>query len=158
MTVGEPQPIAELLRLRRTNIKSRQLHIEKADLLPIVYFVEPDPFSILRQLRPRQQHLRHHLDDFARYVVTIDMEFPAVKIFVHQRSNPPDHPDRSHDMIGVPVRDEHAPKPFKGDFGALHLPKDAVAAARVGQKIFVVRRTEQETGIVALSRHCRART
>ena len=54
MAVGKPQPIAELLCLRRTNIKSRQPHIKKIDLLAVMYLVELDPPSILRQLYPRQ--------------------------------------------------------------------------------------------------------
>jgi hypothetical protein len=123
-----------------------------------MYLVEFDPSSILRQLCPRQKHLRHHLNNFAGQVVTIDMKISAVYVLIHQRSNPPDDPNRPHDMVGVSVRDKHTAKPLKGNLRTLHLTQNAVASARVSQKEFVVRRAKQKAGIIAFGRHRRSRT
>ena len=156
--IRKAQPIAKLFRFRRMEIERRKFHIEESDLLAVADFVQQNPLSILRKLGARQKHLHEHLDNLARNVVRVDMKFPGIKILVHQQRNPANHPDRAQYVVGMAMGDKHAAEPLQRHARAFQLPQNPVAAAGIGQKIFVVRRPKGKTGVITLGRHCRPRT
>ena len=128
---------AELLFLRRTDIEEGKTVAKNFFLLPVLNNMEEDAFVEMgREFFPYGQ-AGEGLDGVHQLTVAVYVQIAFIAALVHGGGGHADDPDHAQNVVVVGVGDEHMMDLFQRDLLLFQGEEDAVAAAGVGQKVFL---------------------
>ena len=146
---GQRDGKPELGRLGGADVEEGDRLSQKRQALAVFHRYQPQPAAQKTDLFFAQQRPRQRAQKARDFPVGIDDRFSLVLAPGHALQNHPDQPQNAGDVVQVLVGHEDGADVLPAHPGGLQLAENAVAAARVHQKVI---RTlgEQKAGVVAL--------
>ena len=150
--VGERSGKTELFLLGRTDVEEIDLHVVDLNMLAIGHLTHHDAVAYGTAYFLVEHQVAHGEQGMARLIVTIDGERRLILTLVDEGRNFANHPDDTHDVVGVGVGNKQVMNILKGNACPMELPEDAVAATCIDheQRLW---RVQAETGVVAAHTH-----
>ena len=157
LTIRQLRTETVLLEVGRADIKECHLHIIDVHFFAVEYLTQEDGLPERIKDFGRNHEVSHRLEGMAHFIVAIDGENALVLALEDHGRNLADHPDGTHDVVGVAMGDKHVIDVLEGDVGCNELAQDTIAAPAVNEHP-PFGSMQVETGVETVDAHGIARS